>query len=575
MARKSRQEAIAASLNGVTAEPIPKQECVYNTAIYVRLSVEDNNYGADSDSIEIQQLMLEKFVSEQPDMRFFGVFCDNGFTGTDFERPDLEKMLDEVMAGHINCIVVKDLSRFGRNYVEAGYYIEKTFPAMGVRFIAIYDGYDSLTDDGSNSMIVSLKNLINDFYARDISRKSGSALETKQRKGEFIGAFPPYGYKKSTEDKHMLIPDEVTAPTVCQIFRWKAEGIGNAAIARRLNEAGIVSPSLYLYQKGERKKKPGNVLWQGQMIKIMTANPIYTGNMAQGKTKKALCDGLPATAVPRSEWIIVPNTHKAIIDEETFEKIQQQKEQIRQRMVSLRGKYGKHGVKENIFSGFLYCGDCHTKMVRYRDATNTSVRYYQQCKVYNENLSHGCMKKSTREEVLEAAIFAVIRSQIKLAVDMKKLLTRFNQSSVYQKRVSRLQKEIQSYEKKAKRITALKNTLFESLDSGMISKEDFIYRKERYYAERIGIKEELRRLEKELAQYTGELTARNKWLASFERFSRESVLTREMMLELVDRVWVWADNRFEVVLNFRNELELILKNVKGAEKLCQKHSLSI
>lgn len=160
MARKSRQNAIAASLSGTVRESIALPERIYNTAIYVRLSVEDNSYGAESESIQIQQLMLERFVSDQPDMRLCRIFCDNGFSGTDFERPDFEKMMDEAMAGRIDCIVVKDLSRFGRNYVEAGYYIEKTFPTMGVRFIALHDGYDSLTDDGSNSMIVFEKNTI-------------------------------------------------------------------------------------------------------------------------------------------------------------------------------------------------------------------------------------------------------------------------------------------------------------------------------------------------------------------------------------------------------------------------------
>ncbi|MGB8453101.1 MAG: recombinase family protein [Anaerocolumna sp.] len=575
MARKSRQNAIAASLSGVATESVALPERMYNTAIYVRLSVEDNNYGAESESIQNQQLMLERFVSEQSDMRLCQIFCDNGFSGTDFERPDFEKMMDEAMAGRIDCIVVKDLSRFGRNYVEAGYYIEKTFPTMGVRFIAMHDGYDSLTDDGSNSMIISLKNLINDFCAKDISRKINTSLETKQRKGEFIGAFAPYGYKKSPEDKNQLILDEDTAPTVYQIFQWKAQGIGNTTIARKLNEANIVSPSLYLYQKGEIKKKPQNELWQGQMIKVITDNPIYTGCMAQGKTKKALCDGLPTTKVPRCEWIVVPHTHEAIIDEETFEIIQQQKEQIRQQAVSLRGKYDKHGKKENIFAGLLYCGDCHTKLVRYKDATATSVRYYQQCRVYNENLSHGCIKKFTREEVLEAAIFSVIRSQIDLAVDMKKLLVRFNESSAYQKHIHNLQRNIQTLQQKIKRITTLKNTLFESFDNGTISEEDFLYMKERYNGENAGLKEELQQVTQELTKYTEELTAKNKWITSFERYAKEQILTREMMLELVSRVWVWADNRFEIVLNFKDEFQLIIINVKGAEDVCQKHSLSI
>lgn len=574
MARKSRKEAIIASLNG-ELEPITLPERIYSAAIYVRLSVEDNNYGIESDSIEIQQLMLEQFVGAQADMRLWKVFCDNGHTGTDFGRPEFEKMMDEAVAGKIDCIVVKDLSRFGRNYVEAGYYIEKTFPTMGLRFIALHDGYDSLTDDGGNAMIVSLKNLINDFYAKDISRKSGSALETKQLKGEFIGAFAPYGYKKSSEDKHKLVIDEDTAPAVRDIFRWKAEGIGNTTIARRLNEAGIVSPSLYQYQKGEIKKKPKTLLWQGQMIKLLTNNPAYTGCMAQGKSKKALCDGLPTTLVPKADWIVVPNTHEAIIDEATFEKVQSIKESILQSSIRNRGKYDFHGHKEHILVGFLYCGDCKRKLVRYKDATKTSVRYYQQCRTYNDNLSLSCIKKSTREEVLEKAILSTVKSQIALAADMKKLLHRFNRSAACKKNVEKLERRIVTLEQKIKRITMLKNTLFESLDNRIISEDDFLYMKEKYNADSAGLKEELHKAQEFLSLYTEELSAKNKWLASFEKYADQAVLTREMLLELIDRVWVYAGNRFEIVLNYRDELGVITENVKGAKELCQKHSLSI
>lgn len=577
MARKSRKAAIIASLMG-EVEPIVVPERIYNTAIYVRLSVEDNSYGEESDSIEIQQLMLEKYVNDQSDMRLYSIFTDNGHTGTNFERPAFEKMMDEAMTGKIDCIIVKDLSRFGRNYVEAGYYIEKTFPTMGLRFVALHDAYDSLTDDGSNTMIVSLKNLINDFYAKDISRKINTSLETKQHKGEFIGAFAPYGYKKSPEDKHLLILDENTAPTVYQIFMWKAEGIGNTTIARRLNEGNVLCPAMYHYKLGHYSKKMptgAGAIWQGQMIKLMTANPIYTGHMAQGKTKKALCDGLPTTNIPRSEWIVVPNTHEAIIDETTFEKIQQAKEIIHTAILSNRGKYDYLGTEENIFIGILYCGDCKTKLVRYKDTKKTSTRYYQQCRVYNENLSLGCIKKSTREEVLKKAIMAVLQNQMDIAADMKKLITKYNRSAAFKKEGKQTEQHIFTLQQKIKRITTLKNALFESFEQRLISEDDFLFLKEKYNADSAGFKEELRKAEYKLLQYNNALTAKNKWIAAFEKYSQETVLTRGMLTELVSRVWVWADHRFEVVLNFQDEFELLLNNVEGAKELCQAHSLSI
>lgn len=202
---------------------------------------------------------------------------------------------------------------------------------------------------------------------------------------------------------------------------------------------------MYHYKQGHyTKKQPvgAGALWQGQIIKLMTINPIYTGHMAQGKTKKALCDGLPTTSIPRSEWIIVKNTHEAIIDEETFELIQQMKADIRETIIANRGKYNHLGVKANMFTGILYCGDCKTKLVRYKDATKTSVRYYQQCRVYNENLSGGCVQKSTREEVIEQAVFAVLKNQIEIAADMKKLINKFNRSTAFKKDVKQFSARI-------------------------------------------------------------------------------------------------------------------------------------
>lgn len=362
-----------------------------------------------------------------------------------------------------------------------------------------------------------------------------------------------------------------------QIFVWKAEGIGNTTIARRLNDSNIPCPAMYHYKQGHyTKKQPvgAGALWKGQIIKLMTINPIYTGHMAQGKTKKALCDGLPTTSIPRSEWIIVKNTHEAIIDEETFELIQQMKADIRETIIANRGKYNHLGVKANMFTGILYCGDCKTKLVRYKDATKTSVRYYQQCRVYNENLSGGCVQKSTREEVIEQAVFAVLKNQIEIAADMKKLINKFNRSTAFKKDVKQLEQQIFKLQQKIKRVITLKNVLFESLEQKLLSEEDFVYLKEKYNADSVGLKEELRKSEYQLTKYHECLTAQNKWLSTFEKYAKETVLTKEMLSELVERVWVWAGHRFEVVLNFRDEFEVILSNVEGAQEICQAHSLS-
>ena len=232
-------------------ENLPKR--VYRTAVYIRLSAEENPSAGQTESLAMQRYMLEQYVAMQPDMQLYDVFCDNGKSGTNFHRPAFIHMMDQAEQGKIDCIVVKDLSRLGRNYIETGYYLEKVFPYFGIRFVAVNDRYDTLKFEKKEELVYSLKNLINDWYARDISRKIGAALLVKQKKGEFIGAIAPYGYLKSTEDRHKLVVDAQTAPVVKKIFQWRIEGQGWTQIACRLNQMNIPSPAMYQYQRGHRK----------------------------------------------------------------------------------------------------------------------------------------------------------------------------------------------------------------------------------------------------------------------------------------------------------------------------------
>ena len=314
----------------------------YKTAAYVRLSAEDGGKPG-ADTIDGQKALLTSFIESKPDMELVAVFCDNGRTGTDFERPQFEKMMEEVRKGRVNCIAVKDLSRFGRNYKETGNYLERIFPFLGVRFIAVNDNFDTLTAERTqDGYIVPLKNLINEVYSKDISKKIDAALSVKQRSGEFIGAWAPYGYCKDPDDKHHLIINPETAPTVRQIFKWRSEGISVVQIGRKLNDAGIISPSSYLYETGEVKtEKYKDVLWHTQIIKSILKHPVYIGHMVQGRKKQSFYEGKRQTYVDESDWIVVRNTHEPIIDEETFEAVQkiagQKKNEYHERQVQLSG----------------------------------------------------------------------------------------------------------------------------------------------------------------------------------------------------------------------------------------------
>lgn len=564
MARVSRKAAIMqADREPVASSP----ERIYQTAIYVRLSVEDNNRTGDQESITMQRYMLEKFVSAQEDMRLCGIFCDNGETGTNFNRPDFERLMDEIRSRRIDCIVVKDLSRFGRNYVETGYYLEKIFPYLGVRFVAVNDSYDSAKDKGGNELILSLKNLVNDLYAKDISQKVNSAISTKQRNGEFIGAFPPYGYLKSPEDKHKLIIDPETAPVVRDIFHWKLEGLGMMQIARRLNERGIPSPAVYHVLCGHKKKMPTGTgaIWQAQIIKLMTGNPVYAGHMAQGKTKKSLSDGQPTTVIPKADWIMVCNTHEAIVDQETFDRVQAIKEQRHEECCSRRGKYPS---TENIFKGMLICGDCGTKMVRYKNVSPAgAVRYTFICRVYAENLSgQGCSIKCVGEPELMEAVFKDMQIRLVEAGRLEKLLKKLQGQTAFQAKQKALAEQIKSLQQETARNTAYREGLFEEYTAHTLTEQEYLSYKQKYDQKAVEYSEKLAQLQQEEEALTKTLTPQNEWITALKKHRKDKVITRKMVLELIHHIKVTGYNEIEIVWNFQDEFKRLFQDTEGVGK---------
>lgn len=257
MARKSRKTSI------------PQTPVAYNTAIYLRLSVKN-------ESLLNQQQLLEQYITKHPEFTLRKIFTDNGETGTNFKRPAWNALIQECEQGNINCIIIKDLSRLGRNYIETGDYLERVLPTLGVRLIAVSDGYDSQNLTNNARLISNIRNLVNDFYAKDISRKVIATIRTKQKRGQFVGSLPPYGYSKGPDGKLIINPD--TAPIVCRIFIMKAAGLGNASICKKLNSENIPCPNKYRYLTGlARSKKYANTIWIASTIAAILQNPAYYG----------------------------------------------------------------------------------------------------------------------------------------------------------------------------------------------------------------------------------------------------------------------------------------------------------
>ena len=309
MARKTRK----------AQDEKPTVSSVYNTALYVRLSVIDSSRN-DSESIINQEELLRRYVAVCPELTLKESFIDSGKSGVNFDRPAWNDLLRECRKGNINCIVIKDLSRLGRNCIETGDYLERILPMLGVRLIAVNDCYDSLSLTNGERLVSNLKNLVNDIYAKDISRKVLASIHTKQKNGEFTGSFAAYGYLKDPEGPNKIILNPDTAPIVRRIFEMKAAGLGNGAICKNLNNEGTPCPNRYRYVKGlTRNKRYENCIWIISTVAEILRNPLYLGHMTQGKFRVSLCEGKEKRKIKRDEWIVVPDTHEAIVSQELFD----------------------------------------------------------------------------------------------------------------------------------------------------------------------------------------------------------------------------------------------------------------
>ena len=544
--------------------PAPAQK-KYRTAAYVRLSVEDSGKPG-ADTIEGQKNLLLHFIENEKSLSLYGLFCDNGRTGTDFERPEFEKLMEAVKHGEVDCIVVKDLSRFGRNYKETGNYLERIFPFLGVRFIAVNDGFDTLTAErGADGYLVPLKNLINEVYSKDISKKSGSALATKQKNGDFIGAWAPYGYRKCSDDPHKLEPDEATAPIVRQIFQWRVDGMSVTRIAKKLNDSGIPSPSAYLYNTGVCKtEKYNGAIWHIQAVKIILTRQVYIGHMVQGTKRQSFYENRRQYKKPQEEWVIVESTHEPIIDRDTFEKVQEIMRQRNEEYFEKLGRFSYLETTENILKGLIYCADCKRPLVRYKNVSHNKKLWYTFiCQTHSNDIT-SCPKKNIREDALIPMLMQAIQTQIELAADMDELVRRVNSSPKHRKRTADLQGRLDSAKKALKRYNNLYDSLYQNYVDKLMTEQEYITLKSRYRAEAEEAERLIEALTRQQAEES-EHTPENRFLTAFGSFKGEDTLTKEMAQALIERVYVDGNSNIEIIFRYRDEYRALCTYLEGKE----------
>lgn len=528
---------------------------VYQAAIYLRLSKEDGDVAAggrpESNSISNQKDLIMDYVGKHPKIHVHSVRVDDGYSGVDFNRPNFQQMLDDIRTGSVDCVIVKDLSRFGRNYIEAGRYIEKIFPMMGVRFIAVTDGYDSLNNAGGSEMMVPFKNLINDAYSRDISIKIRSNLEVKRKRGEYIGAFVSYGYRKSEEDKNRIVVDEYAAGVVKDIFRMKLLGMSQQAIADTLNEKGILPPLAYKNSIGIRLKTSFDMgetpEWNPVSVTRVLKNELYTGVLIQGKQTTPNYKVKTRVMKPESQWAHIEDSHEAVISRQDFDLVQE--------LLRLDTRCTPGSDRVYPLAGVLVCGDCMEGMVRRTVPANGKQYVYYVCSANKKNKQE-CSSHRISESDLTGAVLKSIQLHVSEMLGICNASALLDELQWKQAGIEKYEERIRLEKEKKARTDARKLHLYEDFKDGLLTKQEYMQMKEEYTSQSAISEKAIISYENEVELLKNNKGSRQEWIDTFKKYENITELDRAVVAALVKQVRVYDKKRIEVVFNFQEESDL-------------------
>ena len=551
MARKSRKTTVAEPM---VIKPVDK---VYRAGLYARISVETERK-READTIGNQLQLLKDYVSEHSDLNVFDIYSDDDISGTDFIRPEFSRMMNDLRDGKIDCIIVKDLSRLGRNYLESGEYIEMVFPFFRCRFISVTDRFDTKFQQADIS--VQLKNMANEMYAKDISRKICSTMRTIQDQGKFAGSRAPYGYRLDPADKHHLIIDEETAPIVKQLFELLAEGNTVHFVATTMNANGIPSPGRLLYERGIASTDHfKNSKWYMQTVRRILQDEIYLGWMVSGKFRSTYhsTGKKGSQPVPREEWIVTKGTHEPIVTEELFNKVQEyfvrMKEEHGQTAV-----YNSKSKKASIFKGHLRCGECGQAMFLRNKHSHGKVTAWYYCALHENYNSSYCVKKAVKKQDVEDIALKLIRTQIKLFTDAREMIIALNKKESSKTKHRIYSDQIRNVKKQIEKYMSLKASLYEDFANGVLSQSDYISMGQEYAQKADELRIFLAELEKEAQKYSQTYTMNGSWAQIIQQYQNAETLTEEMIDAFIDEMILYNNGHVEVKFRFKDELDEVI-----------------
>ena len=561
MARKSRKNLTLMEYE------VPKA-VNYATWGYARIS---NDGERSEDSIESQTAIIQDYVSDKPDIDLHGVIKDVGYSGTNFDRPGYVELLGGIKRSDIQCVIVKDLSRVGRTYIEVGELLFDTFPAYNVRFISINDNYDSFADDAvRKKLIILFKNLVNHLYSKDLGVKIKLAHALKQKKGELLGALPPYGYLFTTESgKKRLKIEPESAKIVKMIFDMRTCGDSMIKIADYLNRNGILAPRNHYYHLGvlTHEKDAKKSLWQNNYIGNLLRNEVYIGNQVQGKYERR---GKKFDVKPKLEWIIHENAHPAIIDKNQFNAVQKLLDEAGE-------KFKKHGNKldENILVGKVFCSRCEKAMKRqyyHRSKKNKSgTQYRYECRACGAEIRYTTGIEQVPQiafELIEETIISSLQGHMKSCVSLDTLIDDVaNSAAIIQKR-HRLTAELNKFQRDNKKADDMLAAAYTHHLAGLLDSQEFALAREKFERDKRTAETGAECASRELSAYDLEKARHNAFLENFRHFKGFSRLDKSFVNTLIQRIDICPlTKEINIIWNFMDEFEQLNKLVEESEVL--------
>ena len=514
----------------------------YHVALYIRLSKEDETEGP-SQSVTNQKSLLNEFV-QQHRLSVYDTYVDDGWSGTSFDRPDFQRMIEDIEAKKVNMVITKDLSRLGRDYIMTGHYMERYFPEKRVRYISLLDGIDTGVESTAND-ITPFRAIMNDMYAKDISKKIKSVKRDKQRKGQFIGGKPMYGYKMHPTEKNEIVIDEEVAPVVRRIFAMALDGMSCRKIAATLNEEGVPTPATYCgWNMG--RKGPYAGLWSSERISEMLQNETYLGNMVQRRTVKISYKSKKCLKQDRENWVVVENTHEPLIDKETFQKV---------RMLVNSRRHTRSRTYDFLLKGLIFCHEFGYPMaVLNRPPVFGEDRLFFVCRTYQRFTKAGvCSCHSIKEQVVTEAVLAKVREVCEAYLDPNKLQPIAADAVEKARKAENHEAEIQSIQNKIDSLTANLDKMYMDRLTGLLAEADFERIYQRVKMDRTSLEEKLKELE---SQKESPVSTEDRARELVQQFLDSAYTSRELLVSLIERVELTENKQIIIKFRFR-ELEAI------------------